>query len=314
MVYFHTANRHGYGVKFSTLGPNVLAVVACEQFGLSGNSTLFILHINQDRTIEEIKQYHWANSLLDLCWSELTPNFIVTASGDGFLQIWNLDVIHQPISAFPGHSQEVSCVDWQKYSLLSASWDRSIKIWDVNQHTCLITLLGHSGSIHEAKFSPEIPNILGSVSGNGTLKLWSTLSKCCLTSIQVHDAEVLSLDWNKYSANLLATSSSDSLIRCWDIRNYRQPLFQIKTGDRPVKQIRFSPHFPHILASACFDFSTQIWDIRHKEPLEKFHHHSEFVYGLDWNRHKIGELADCSWDSTVQVFESQILQNLKNKM
>ena len=49
----------------------------------------------------------------------------------------------------------------------------------------------------------------------------------------------------------------------------------------------------------CF----RVWDYRIScDAIEVIQHHSEFVYGLDFNIHNEGEMADCGWDSLVHVF------------
>lgn len=40
------------------------------------------------------------------------------------------------------------------------------------------------------------------------------------------------------------------------------------------------------------------------EPLESIKHHTDFAYGLDWNRLRRNQLADCGWDSLVHVFST----------
>lgn len=61
------------------------------------------------------------------------------------------------------------------------------------------------------------------------------------------------------------------------------------------------------LTQNCIEFilntCCRIWDYRIScEAIEVIQHHSEFVYGLDFNIHSEGEMADCGWDSLVHVF------------
>lgn len=43
--------------------------------------------------------------------------------------------------------------------------------------------------------------------------------------------------------------------------------------------------------------------------VETLEHHTEFVYGLDFNLFKPGEMADCSWDEVLRVFTPKSLIN-----
>ena len=48
---------------------------------------------------------------------------------------------------------------------------------------------------------------------------------------------------------------------------------------------------------------SRIWDFnRTNEPLESIKQHTEFAYGIDWNPLRRNQLADCGWDSLVNVF------------
>lgn len=50
-------------------------------------------------------------------------------------------------------------------------------------------------------------------------------------------------------------------------------------------------------------FNFRIWDFnRNNEPLESIKHHTDVAYGVDWNRLRRNQLADCGWDSLVHVF------------
>lgn len=58
-------------------------------------------------------------------------------------------------------------------------------------------------------------------------------------------------------------------------------------------------------------FCFRIWDFKiSSDALETIKHHSEFVYGLDFNNHVQGQLADCGWDSLVHVFNPRSLTSL----
>lgn len=161
-------------------------------------------------------------------------------------------------------------------------------------------------------WSPHIPNCFASVSGDGTMKLWNSLNPHYPSaSYKVHDAEVLSCDWCKYDQNIIATAGSDGLIRGWDLRNLSQPIFQLVGCESAVRRIQFSPHNLSVIASVSYDFTTRIWDFsKQSGPVETIKHHSEFVYGLDWNTLKRGQIGDCGWDSLVHVFTPNCMLNI----
>lgn len=119
---------------------------------------------------------------------------------------------------------------------------------------------------------------------------------------------MLTCDWNKYQANILATGGSDGLIKGWDIRNLTTPIFELYGCSYAVRRIQFSPSNSNVIASVSYDFTSRIWNyVQCSEAIETITHHTEFNYGLDWNRLTTNQLADCGWDSLVHVYTPRSL-------
>ena len=55
---------------------------------LLGSGTLFICDVN-DSGIVISQAFPWSNGLFDVTWSEASPHVLVTAGGDGSLQVWH---------------------------------------------------------------------------------------------------------------------------------------------------------------------------------------------------------------------------------
>lgn len=128
---------------------------------------------------------------------------VVTACGDGSLQIWdaelegNATTVHTPKSLYREHTKEVCSVDWSPSPhnriFLSASWDQSIKLWDPLYTASMRTYSGHSDLVFNAKFSPAMTNVFASVGADGFLKLWDVLDHRPKANLQSHQyAEVRS--------------------------------------------------------------------------------------------------------------------------
>lgn len=317
MATFMTPNRHGYSVRFSPFNSSYLVVATSQCFGLAGGGTLYLLELTANGGVIQKESFEWTDGLFDVVWSENNSSIVVSASGDGGLQLWSVLDKPRMVQTFSEHKNEVYSVDWsktrQEQFILSASWDCSIKIWDPNRKNSLSTFLDHTELVYNAMWSPLLPNCFASVSGDGTLKLWNSLNSHFPNfTFKVHDAEVLSCDWCKYDQNILASGGSDGLIRIWDLRNINQPIVQLKSSEYAVRRLQFSPHSFSVLASVNYDFTTRIWNFKDKQDaIEVIKHHSEFVYGLDWNIHEEGQIADCGWDSLVHIFKPLCLRENK---
>lgn len=302
-----TPNHHGYSVKFDPFNPNLLAVATGQNFGLTGSGKLILKDCNAtgDGTVCNCI---WTDGLFDLAWSEESANHIVTASGDGSLQLWDTSKPQAPIMVYREHTKEAYSVDWSQTRdeqlFISASWDATIKLWDPKCEKSLVTLMGHENLIYQAVWSPHLSGCVASVSGDGTLRIWNVQkhNKPSMT-LRACNGEVLCCDWCKYDKNIIATGGTDGVINGWDLRQPSQPVYRLMGHEYPVRRLKFSPFMESQLASVSYDFTTRLWDYKLPAPcLEQHQNHTEFVYGLDFSNHVQGLMADCAWDQTVGIY------------
>lgn len=83
--------------------------------------------------------------------------------------------------------------------LVSASWNKTVKIGDVSNEQCLQILDSHSGSIFSVIFSHDF-KILASASDDKTVKVWDVGNGQCLQTLHIeHIVSVKSFDFtNSY--------------------------------------------------------------------------------------------------------------------
>lgn len=94
--------------------------------------TIYLKWIIIAGTIIETQSFQWSDGLFDVVWSETDAAVVVSASGDGGLQIWNLACPGLAPHTLREHKKEVYSVDWsrtrQEQLVLSASWDCTVKL------------------------------------------------------------------------------------------------------------------------------------------------------------------------------------------
>jgi peroxin-7 len=126
-----------------------------------------------------------------------------------------------------------------------------------------------------------------------------------------HTNEILSVDWNKYQRYMMVTGSIDCTAHIWDIRAPGSPLSTITGHEMGIRRVKWSPHHGSILATSGYDMAVRLWSVAEDgtwKSLDVLQHHTEFVFGLDFNLHHAGLMATGGWDERIHVFTPQCLK------
>lgn len=178
-------------------------------------------------------------------------------------------------------------------------------------------------------WSPLIPATFATTCNDGSVHLWSPRDDDTANlTFKVDCNNLTSCDWNKFNEYQLAISSSSGTMSLWDIRYTNAgPVTVINGHKKPVKQVKFSPHSPYLLASVSSDATTKIWNVtpsslsyandtvinggdsritateQFTESLvDTYRHHSHHVCGFDFNPSIKDRVVDCGLDSLVCLY------------
>jgi WD40 repeat protein len=215
------------------------------------------------------------------------------------------------LQTLEGHSGEVSSVAFSHDSarLASASYDRTVKIWDAHSGACLQTLEGHSNYVSSVAFSHDSAR-LASASYDGTVKIWDAHSGACLQTLEGHSTYVSSVAFSHDSARL-ASASYDRTVKIWDAHS-GACLQTLEGHSDPVSSVAFS-HDSARLASASYDRTVKIWDAHSGACLQTLEGHSSWVNSVAFSLDS-ARLASASYDGTVKIWDahsSACLQTLE---
>ena len=73
-----------------------------------------------------------------------------------------------------GHTNAVNCICVLDIYLASGSTDKTIKIWDIRNGTCIDTLVGHTGQVNAIiSFSEAKERLICSGSNDKSIIIWN---------------------------------------------------------------------------------------------------------------------------------------------
>lgn len=115
-----------------------------------------------------------------------------------------------------GHSNSIYSIAFSPdgRTLASASYDKSIKLWDLQSKKEIATLTGPSGYVGDVAFSPD-GQTLAFASRNKTIKLWDLQSKKEIATLTGHRDEVSKVVFSSDGQTL--ASASSRVIKLWKV-------------------------------------------------------------------------------------------------
>uniref|UniRef100_A0A3B5QEJ2 Notchless protein homolog 1 n=1 Tax=Xiphophorus maculatus TaxID=8083 RepID=A0A3B5QEJ2_XIPMA len=143
------------------------------------------------------------------------PERLVSGSDDFTLFLWNPAEDKKPLARMTGHSALVNEVLFSPDTrlLASASFDKSIKIWDGRTGKYLMSLRGHVGSVYQVAWSAD-SRLLVSGSSDSTLKVWDIKTGKLNMDLPGHADEVYAVDWSP-DGQRVASGGKDKCLRIW---------------------------------------------------------------------------------------------------
>jgi len=223
---------------------------------------------------------------------------------------------------------------------VSASGDKTLKVWDLESGRALRTLEGHSAPVHGVAVTPDGKRAV-SASGDKTLKVWDLESGRALRTLEGHSDSVVGVAvtadgkravsasedntlkvWDLESGGALRTleghsdsvvsvavtadgkravsASHDKTLKVWDLESGRA-LRTLEGLSAPVCGVTVTPDGKRAV-SASGDKTLKVWDLRTGLALRTLEGHSKPVYGVAVTPE--GKRAvSASLDKTLKVWD-----------
>eukprot|EP00758_Cryptobia_borreli_P003159 Tbor_TRINITY_DN3568_c0_g1::TRINITY_DN3568_c0_g1_i1::g.2960::m.2960/K14753/RACK1; guanine nucleotide-binding protein subunit beta-2-like 1 protein len=198
---------------------------------------------------------------------------VLSASRDKTLVSWKAaenrtsveDDYGVPEKRLEGHSDFVSDVAISNNGdfAVSASWDRSLRLWNLKSGETICKFLGHTKDALSVAFSPDNRQIV-SGARDGKMKMWNVKGEN-MTTAEAHDDWVSCVRFSPSSSNPVIVSGSwDNTVKVWS--STFQCLHTLKGHTGHVNSVTISPD-GSLCASAGKDGKAKLWDLARGEHL-----------------------------------------------
>jgi F-box and WD-40 domain protein CDC4 len=157
---------------------------------------------------------------------------IITGSRDSTLRVWKMPKpgdrsVMQTVAssndnenpyfvrALTGHHHSVRAIAAHGDTLVSGSYDCTVRVWKISTGEVLQRLQGHSQKVYSVVLDHERNRCI-SGSMDNMVKVWSLETGACLFTLEGHTSLVGLLD---LSHGKLVSAAADSTLRIWDPEN-----------------------------------------------------------------------------------------------
>jgi len=258
----------------------------------------------------------------DFDYCRTNTSYIVSASQDGKLIVWNTFTTHKLYVIILKCMWVLTCAYCPNgQGVASAGLDNTIYFYKLADEEVPEEepqeMKGHEQGVHKIRFLDE--NQLLSASGDHTVMLWDINTSTSTTQFIGHDGDVFCIDIAE-DKNTFITGSLDQTAMLWDVRTGK-PSLSFSGNTREINSVKYFPQNEKAFATGCEDGVVTLYDIRFDRNLMVYNHPNEAkVSSIDFSKSgkflftatndMVNIWNTVSGDITDQIINEGIVSNL----
>lgn len=156
---------------------------------------------------------------------------------------------------------------------VSASFDRTLKLWNLDSGRDMLTLRGHSRDVLAVAVTPDGGRAI-SASGDETLKVWDLESGQELRTLEGHSGGVCALAITP-DGQRVVSAAGDKTLKVWDL-NSGDELRTLRGHHGAVLGVAVTSDGRQAVSASC-DQTLKVWDLGSGNALRTLRGHTDWV-------------------------------------
>ncbi|OBZ79826.1 putative U3 small nucleolar RNA-associated protein 13 [Grifola frondosa] len=187
---------------------------------------------------------------------DVAPNdrMLVSGSQDRTAKVWEIDYSVSGgaargelrlLGTCKGHKRGVWCVRFGRAErvLATGSGDKTVKLWNLDDFTCVKTFEGHTNSVLRVDFLNAGMQLVSSAS-DGLVKLWNVREEECIATMDNHEDKVWALAVSTDESTIVS-GAADSTVTFWKDCTEEQ---EVEKATQRVEMVQKEQDFSNYLA------------------------------------------------------------------